>query len=85
MSRIEDIMARAMGASKAWPAVFRAGSAGELASAAIAGLEAAGFVIVPKEATDDMTIAGGEAQSTSIGSWGEPGVAYRAMIGARPK
>lgn len=41
-------------------------------------------VVVPKEPTDDMTVAGGEAQSRSIGSWGEPAVAYRAMLAATP-
>ena len=83
MSQIEDIMARAMGSSKAWPAVFRAGSAGELASAAIAGLEAAGFVIVPREPTYDMVMDG--YQEIEDPSPHNLETAYLAMIGARSK
>lgn len=32
----------------------------------------------------EAEVAGGEAQSRSIGSWGEPAVAYRAMLAATP-
>lgn len=46
--------------------------------------EAAGLAIVPKEPTGDMAVAGGEAQSQSIGSWGEPKVVYRAMLATSP-
>ena len=48
----------------------------------LAALDAAGLAVVPKEATDDMVIAGGEAQQQSIGSWGEPKVVLRAAIPA---
>lgn len=48
----------------------------------LAALSAAGYVIVPREPTDAMTLAGGEAQQTSIGSWGEPALVWRHMLAA---
>lgn len=45
-------------------------------------LTAAGLAVVPVEPTGDTQCAGGEAQQRSIGSWGEPGVVWRAMIRA---
>lgn len=33
-----------------------------------------------REPTEAMSVAGGEAQQQSIGSWGEPKVVWRAMI-----
>lgn len=36
----------------------------------------------PFEPTDDMKWAGGQAQTRSIGSYGEPEVVYRAMLAA---
>lgn len=50
--------------------------------AQIEALTAAGFAVVPVEATGKMVIAGGEAQTQSLGSWGAPDVAWRAMLKA---
>lgn len=73
MSQIEDIIAKAMSASKAWPVVFEAGSAAELARAAVAALDAAGFVVVPKEPTEEMLRAGMQANQFVNDHNGEPG------------
>lgn len=40
------------------------------------------LVVVPRVATEAMKWAGGDAQSKSIGSYGEPDVVWRAMIAA---
>jgi hypothetical protein len=90
MTQIEDIIAKAMCASKAWPAVFEAGSAAELATAAIAALAEAGFVVVPRELSEDsMRAAVGKALSVSLsGGYRWPDYMrdlYGVMIGARPK
>lgn len=45
-------------------------------------LTAAGFMVVPIVPTDKMVITGGEAQSKSIGSWGEPKLVWQAMLTA---
>lgn len=39
-----------------------------------------GAKMMPRDATEEMVVAGGNAQTRSIGSWGEPGVCYRAMF-----
>lgn len=44
-----------------------------------------GWKLVPVEPTGAMKVAGGEALSQSIGSWGEPSVSYRAMLAAAPE
>lgn len=44
-----------------------------------------GYVLVPVEPTEAMEFAGGEAQSRSIGSFGEPALVYRAMLAAALK
>lgn len=87
MDEIEDIIAKAMSASKAWPVVFEAGSAAELARAAVAALDAAGFVIAPKEASLAMQNAGWHEVDKQGFSTEDTEVApiYRAMIGARLK
>jgi hypothetical protein len=41
-----------------------------------------GMVVVPKVATGDMIWAGGQAQSNSIGSYGEPAIVWSAMLAA---
>lgn len=41
-----------------------------------------GLAIVPVVPTGAMVVAGGEAQSQSIGSYGEPRVVYDAMLAA---
>ncbi len=53
-----------------------------MAEGLLHALESRGFVVVPGDPSDAMTIAGGGAQQRSIGSWGEPGLVYRAMITA---
>jgi hypothetical protein len=57
---------------------------GRKATAALAAIEAMGAVVVPVEATDEMNWAGGQAQSASIGSYGEPGICHAAMCKASP-
>jgi hypothetical protein len=52
------------------------------ATAALTAIEAAGMRVVPVEPSQEMQLAGGEAQSRSIGSWGEPALVYRAMLAA---
>jgi hypothetical protein len=56
----------------------------EQATAALAAIEAMGAVVVPVEPTDEMNWAGGQAQSASIGSYGEPGICHAAMCKASP-
>ncbi len=60
-----------------------------IVEAIIAGFRAAaekdGWKLVPREATGEMEVAGGRAAQKSIGSWGEPGLAWRAMWDAAPK
>jgi len=41
--------------------------------------------LVPVEPTEDMLYLGGDAQAQSIGSYGEPGCVYRAMLAAAPE
>lgn len=53
-----------------------------MAEGLLHALETRGFVVVPGDPADAMIIAGGGAQQRSIGSWGEPGLVYRAMITA---
>lgn len=64
----------------------------DAARVAIASLEAAGFVIVPKEPTEDMDAAGSKAvrdcwsQEPGEGFDEEPAPAvYAAMLEARPR
>lgn len=52
------------------------------ADAILSAIEAAGYAVVPTIPTDKMVIAGGEAQSRSIGSWGEPKLVWQNMIDA---
>jgi hypothetical protein len=73
MSTVADIMARALQESKVWPAVFRAGSAAEGAAAILSALEAGGFVVVPKEPTKEMSLAGFRANTFKNYHNGEPG------------
>lgn len=81
---VEEIIARAMQESKAWPAVYNAGSALTLARAAVAALDAASFVIVPKEPTAEMTEAGWPMAFDKNGPENVNAV-YRAMIKSRPQ
>ena len=53
-----------------------------MAEGLLHALETRGFVVVPEGPADAMIIAGGSAQQRSIGSWGEPGLVYRAMLKA---
>lgn len=59
---------------------YRAATPEEHAAAILAALDAAGWVCVPKEPTNDMKLAG-------IGEFWDAPVAkvYRAMISSRPK
>lgn len=51
-------------------------------AAILSALDAAGYAVVPTIPTDKMVIAGGEAQSRSTGSWGEPKLVWKNMIDA---
>lgn len=51
---IIDAMARGMRSSKAWPVVFSAGAADELARAALQEIECIGYAVVPVVPTDAM-------------------------------
>jgi len=51
---IIDAMARGMRSSKAWPVVFGAGAADELALAALQEIECMGYAVVPIVPTDAM-------------------------------
>lgn len=97
VNRIETIIAKAMSASKAWPAVFEAGSAAELARAVLADLDMAGFAVVPKEPTEEMLddaideagwqVAPYIDDAEEINALGKYAMAstYRTMLAARPK
>lgn len=52
------------------------------AAAALSAIRSSGLAITPREATGEMCVAGGDAQSQSIGSWGEPKICYPAMVEA---
>ena len=84
MSDIAELLARGMSNSKAWPVVFEAGSATTLARAAMAALDTAGYVIVPKIETDDMCEAGLEALRDNLGHseviMRDAAACYRAMV-----
>lgn len=93
-SQIETIIAKAMTASKAWPAPFEAGSAAEMTRAVLADLDAAGFVVVPKVPTEEMLKSGADAPldaddpsyPDSYYLLGEsPAPIWYAMLEARPK
>lgn len=90
MDEIEAIIAKAMSASKAWPVVFEAGTAAELARAAVVALKTAGFVVVPSELPEANAEAAVRfAMAVSIGSqyqWPDyMRDLYIAMIDVRPK
>ena len=74
---VVEIMVRGMSASKAWPAVFAAGSAYDLAQASVAALAAAGYAIVPKEPSEKML----RAVDTMLGEDGACWV-WSAMLAA---
>jgi len=71
---IEDIIAKAASA-----APFPSKRSLTKASVIIAALDAAGFVIVPKLATEEMCAAGMEPNIDGIGPM------YAAMLNARPR
>jgi hypothetical protein len=65
------------------------GTEGErIADAALAALRQwladEGLVVVPKKMTGDMAIAAGEGVQRSIGSWGEPELAWDYALAAAP-
>lgn len=85
---IEEIIARAMSGSKAWPAVFASGSAAELSRASLDALDAAGYVVMPKEPTDAMIEAGKEGflEAGFVAIDRDPLNVWRRMLHeARPK
>lgn len=55
--KLIESMARAMGASKAWPVVYDAGSAHTLAQAALASIRET-HAVVPREPTPQIIAAG---------------------------
>lgn len=85
MREIEEIIARTVGAhydGEVDPADTpnRWASATSATAEIVAALDAAGLVIVPKEATEEMKSAGIKV------FWDAPvGKVYRAMLEARPK
>ena len=76
MKDAHDVMTETLNSGKEWA------GADSAVSDLLDALTAAGYAVVPVEPTGEMKVAGGEAQSRSIGSWGEPGVVWRAMIAA---